>query len=84
MPSWPISATTPPGRWPRSRGCERFDVLRPRTDAGAPDDAKVMLFELYTDQAAFDAHRANPRMPGNAEKSAPMLAGRKLTICETP
>lgn len=64
-------------------GCERFDVLQPLTDAGGPDETRVMLYELYADQAAFDAHRTGARMPGVAERSAPLLARRVLTICAT-
>ena len=35
--------------------CEHFDVLR-RTEA--PND--VLLYEIYTDQAAIEAHRQTP------------------------
>lgn len=64
-------------------GCERFDVLRPLTADGEPDGTRVMLYELYTDQAAFDAHRTGARLPGVAERSAPLLDNRVLTICHT-
>ncbi|MBB2201381.1 putative quinol monooxygenase [Gluconacetobacter tumulisoli] len=36
-------------------GCERFDVLLPDGEAN-----RVVLFEIYADQAAFDAHLATP------------------------
>ncbi len=36
-------------------GCLRFDVV---ADAGDPD--RVSLYELYRDEAAFDAHKATP------------------------
>ncbi len=62
-------------------GCERFDVLQPLGADGAPDESRIMLFELYSDQAAVDAHRAGVRMPVVAAKSAPMLDGRSLTMC---
>lgn len=64
-------------------GCERFDVLVPLTPEGMPDDKRVMLYELYSDQAAFDAHRTGTRMPGVAERSAPLLDKRVLTLCHT-
>ena len=64
-------------------GCERFDVLQPMTPAGTPDETRMMLFELYRDQAAFDAHRSGARLPKVAEIAGPMLDLRKLTICET-
>jgi quinol monooxygenase YgiN len=34
------------------RGCRRFDVLEP---AGTMD--QIVLYEIYDDRAAFDAHR---------------------------
>jgi quinol monooxygenase YgiN len=36
-------------------GCHQFDVC---TDPGRPNE--VMLYELYSDAASFDAHRASP------------------------
>ena len=36
-------------------GCHRFDVC---TDPGRPNE--VMLYELYSDAASFDAHLASP------------------------
>ena len=36
-------------------GCLSFDVLRPLS-AGGPD---VLLYEVYSDRAAFDAHLAS-------------------------
>jgi autoinducer 2-degrading protein len=36
-------------------GCLRFDVC-----SVADDDNRFVLYELYTDAAAFDAHRAAP------------------------
>jgi quinol monooxygenase YgiN len=62
-------------------GCERFDVLQPLTEAGAPDETRLMLCEVYRDQAAFDAHRAGPRMPSVGERSKPLLEGRVLSVC---
>jgi (4S)-4-hydroxy-5-phosphonooxypentane-2,3-dione isomerase len=37
-------------------GCLRFDVLAP-LETGGPD---VLLYEVYADRAAFDAHLASP------------------------
>ena len=62
-------------------GCERFDVLQPLKDDGTRDESRIMLCEIYRDQAAVDAHRANPRMAANAPKSAALLDGRVLTMC---
>ena len=63
-------------------GCERFDVMQKIHDDGTPDVSTIMLVEVYADMKAVEAHRANPRMPKVAEGSAPLLAGRKLTLCE--
>jgi quinol monooxygenase YgiN len=62
-------------------GCEKFDVMQPLNDDGTPDLSRIVLVEVYTDMDAVHAHRANPRMPKVAEGSAPLLAGRKLTVC---
>ncbi|MGH7057986.1 MAG: putative quinol monooxygenase, partial [Acetobacteraceae bacterium] len=37
-------------------GCRRFDVLTDASDAGE----EVVLYEVYDDAAAFDAHLASP------------------------
>jgi quinol monooxygenase YgiN len=62
-------------------GCERFEVMQPLDENGAPDTRKLLLVEVYTSMDAVRAHRANPRMPKVAEGSAPMLDGRQLTLC---
>jgi quinol monooxygenase YgiN len=63
-------------------GCERFDVLQPRGGDGKPDHGRVMLFELYRDQAAFDAHRANPRLPIVQAGYKDMIESRTLSLCD--
>jgi quinol monooxygenase YgiN len=63
-------------------GCEQFDVMHVLDENGAPNRTQIMLVEIYSDMAAVRAHRANPRMPIVAEGSAPLLDGRKLSICE--
>jgi (4S)-4-hydroxy-5-phosphonooxypentane-2,3-dione isomerase len=39
-------------------GCFRFDVVQDRDD---PDH--FFLYEVYTDEAAFEAHRSAPHFP---------------------
>eukprot|EP01037_Dinobryon_pediforme_P005985 gene5985-6057_t len=63
-------------------GCEQFDVMHVLDDTGAPNRTTIMLVEIYSDMAAVQAHRANPRMPKVAEISAPMLESRKLNLCQ--
>lgn len=62
-------------------GCECFDVMQPLGEDGQPDLTRIMLVEIYKDMDAVRAHRANPRMPKVADVSAPLLAGRRLTLC---
>lgn len=62
-------------------GCAQFDVLQPLGRDGTPDHTKVMLVEVYADQAAFDAHGRNPRLATVRESYASLIEGRKLTVC---
>jgi quinol monooxygenase YgiN len=62
-------------------GCERFDVLRPLGQDGAPDPSRVMLVEVYRDAAAFEAHNRNPRLPGVREAYSGLVEARTLTLC---
>lgn len=54
-------------------GCVRFDVLEPRGGVG-----DVMLYELYRDQAALDAHTASERLKLWREESVPLVASREI------
>jgi len=58
-------------------GCIRFDIVIPRKS-----ENKVMLYELYADQDAFDAHAGTDRIKAHREATGPMLAERKLHICD--
>jgi (4S)-4-hydroxy-5-phosphonooxypentane-2,3-dione isomerase len=61
-------------------GCQQFDVLQPMKK-GEPDHTKVMLVEVYADDAAFKAHGENPRLAKVRESYAALIAGRTLTLC---
>lgn len=50
-------------------GCLRFDVSRDRDDPN-----RFYLYEVYRDQAAFEAHRQTPHFKEYFEKSQPWLA----------
>lgn len=63
-------------------GCERFDVLQPVGKDGAPDQGRVMLCEVYRDQAAVDAHGKNPRLATVRDAYVPMIEDRRLTLCD--
>ena len=58
-------------------GCERFDVMVPKNG-----DKRVLLFELYRDEAAFDVHRNAPRLAEVQASYKDMINGRKLTLCD--
>ena len=52
-------------------GCKQFDVL---VD---PDDrTKIMLYEVYDDQKAFDAHQAGAAFKKYVAEAVPLLASR--------
>ena len=56
-------------------GCVQFDVVRPDSD---PD--LVVLYELYTDAAAFDAHLQTPHFKAfDAQTTAMVQAKSVLT-----
>ncbi len=61
-------------------GCLRFEVIKPIESDGTPIPNRLMLTELYEDQAAFTAHGNNPRMPGLRASTAPLLAAMKITL----
>ena len=61
-------------------GCLRFEVLKPIEDDGTPIPNRVLVSELYADEAAVKAHRANPRMPSVGKATAPLLTSRRLIL----
>jgi autoinducer 2-degrading protein len=61
-------------------GCERFDVLQPKGKEG-PDLSRVMLYEVYADDAAFKAHTQNPRLARTRAAYEPLIEGRSIHIC---
>ncbi|MBX3582057.1 MAG: antibiotic biosynthesis monooxygenase [Rhizobiaceae bacterium] len=59
-------------------GCMRFEVLQPVDEGGNPLPDRLIVSEVYADEAAVAAHRANPRMDGLRTSLAPMLKSRRL------
>jgi autoinducer 2-degrading protein len=56
-------------------GCRRFDVC-----SVADDEHRFVLYEHYTDAAAFDAHRATPHFLRWREAAADLLVpGSQVT-----
>jgi quinol monooxygenase YgiN len=57
----------------REPGCRQFDVAQ---DGANP--ARFCLYEVYDDEAAFQAHRAAPHMAETGKKIQDMVASRHL------
>jgi (4S)-4-hydroxy-5-phosphonooxypentane-2,3-dione isomerase len=56
-------------------GCRQFEVL-----VDPKDRTKVMLFEVYNDEAAFEAHQATPHFKTYVAEAVPMLASRERSV----
>ena len=57
-------------------GCLRFDVLFP-TDGASPHD--VVLYEIYTDPAAFDLHLASAHFKSFDEETRTLVRRKTVT-----
>lgn len=57
-------------------GCVNFDVMVAR------ESGHIMLYEVYADQAALDAHTCTDYLATYREAVAPLAKGRTLTICD--
>lgn len=57
-------------------GTLQFEILLPQDD-----DAKVLLYEVYQDDAAFDAHRGGPSFARWRQETAGMVAAIYGTRC---
>ncbi len=54
-------------------GCERFDVLR----AAEPD--RIVLYEVYADRAAFEAHCASAHFKSFDHEVGSLVQAKKIT-----
>jgi quinol monooxygenase YgiN len=52
-------------------GCRQFDVL-----ADPQDRSRVMLYEVYEDEAAFQAHQQTPHFKRYLAEAVPLLQSR--------
>jgi quinol monooxygenase YgiN len=57
-------------------GCLQFDVVKP--DEGA---SRVLLYEVYADRAAFDAHTKMPHVAAFFAAAKPMILAQSATRC---
>jgi autoinducer 2-degrading protein len=56
-------------------GCKQFDVL-----VDPKDRAKVMLYEVYNDEQAFEAHQQTPHFKNYVAEAVPLLASRERQV----
>jgi quinol monooxygenase YgiN len=56
-------------------GCRQFEVL-----VDPKDKTKVMLFEVYDDEKAFEAHQATPHFKKYLAEAVPLLASRERQV----
>jgi len=65
-----LSAQTEPG-------CRRFDVAEPRDEAD-----RVLLYEIYDDDVAFEAHRKSAHYAQFDAESAPLVIEKSVVRCD--
>jgi autoinducer 2-degrading protein len=58
-------------------GCRRFDVCRPRDS-----ENRVFLYEIYDDEAAFQAHLQTGHFKSFATATKDMITARKIVACD--
>jgi autoinducer 2-degrading protein len=56
-------------------GCKQFEVL-----VHPEDKTRVMLFEVYNDQKAFEEHQAGAAFKKYLAEAVPLLASRERQI----
>lgn len=56
-------------------GCRQFEVL-----VDPQDRTRVMLFEVYDDDKAFEAHQQTPHFKKYLAEAVPLLASRERSI----
>jgi quinol monooxygenase YgiN len=56
-------------------GCRQFDVL-----VDPKDRAKVMLYEVYDDEKAFEAHQQTPHFKKYVAEAVQLLASRERSV----
>ncbi|MCX5516275.1 antibiotic biosynthesis monooxygenase [Kaistia algarum] len=59
-------------------GCLRFDVVKPIERDGTPIAGRLMLTEVYENEAAVAIHEKNPRMPGLGAAMKPLLVSMNV------
>ncbi len=57
-------------------GCLRFDVLEPRSE-----DNRVLLYEIYTCEEAFELHLQSEHYRAFADASEGLCVSKAATVC---
>jgi (4S)-4-hydroxy-5-phosphonooxypentane-2,3-dione isomerase len=58
-------------------GCRRFDVCRPHDS-----ENRIFLYEIYDDEAAFQAHLQTSHFKSFAGATRDLIAARKIVACD--
>ena len=58
-------------------GCRQFEVL-----VDLADRTKVLLFEVYDDQQAFEVHQQTPHFRQYLAEAVPLLASRERQVLQ--
>jgi autoinducer 2-degrading protein len=58
-------------------GCGRFDVVEPKGEAD-----RVLLYEIYVDEAAFEAHCRSPHYTHFNRASEPLVDRKAVIRCD--
>ena len=56
-------------------GCRHFDVI-----VDPQDPARMMLYEIYDDERAFEAHQQTPHFKKYLAEAVPLLASRERQV----
>jgi autoinducer 2-degrading protein len=56
-------------------GCKQFEVLQ-----DPKDKAKIMLYEVYNDEAAFETHQQTAHFKKYVAEAVPLLASRERQV----
>ena len=56
-------------------GCKQFEVL-----VDPNDRTKIMLYEVYNDEAAFETHQQTPHFKKYVAEAVPLLASRERQV----
>jgi len=56
-------------------GCKQFEVL-----VDPKDNTRIMLYEVYNDEKAFESHQQTPHFKKYVAEAVPLLASRERQV----